>query len=149
MFALVTRQRLNLSPIWSLSKNQSVWKRPFGTLDIMKKSYIRDTLRRPSKNTLKREKHWEFNLKSLYSFDIKVMLGLRKKNFRLAIKEMALASLRKVLREKAIFNLVHVLHERPDWQTIPLGSYQLIVLPSTSSAAVLLPYALSLDTSKR
>jgi len=33
----------------------------------------------------------------------------RKKNLRLAIKVMALVSSGKVLREEAIFNLVHVL----------------------------------------
>ena len=36
-----------------------------------------------------------------------------KNNLRLAIGEMALASLEKVSRGEAIFNLVHVLHERP------------------------------------
>jgi len=49
----------------------------------------------------------------LYRFDIKVMPGTRKKKLGLAIKEMALASLRKVLREEAIFNLVHILHGPP------------------------------------
>jgi len=38
-----------------------------------------------------------------------------KKNLRLAIKGMALASPEKVLREEAILNLVHVLHKRTDW----------------------------------
>jgi len=37
------------------------------------------------------------------------MLGPRKKNLRLAIKEMTLASLEKALKEEAIFNLVHFL----------------------------------------
>jgi len=37
----------------------------------------------------------------------------REKKLRLAIKEMAIASSGKVLRGEAIFNLVHVLHERP------------------------------------
>ena len=41
------------------------------------------------------------------------MLGLKRKNLRLAIKERALASSRKVLRKEAIFNLVHVPHIRP------------------------------------
>jgi hypothetical protein len=36
-----------------------------------------------------------------------------KKNLRPAIKEMALTSSGKVLSEKAIFDLVHVLNERP------------------------------------
>jgi len=36
-----------------------------------------------------------------------------KKNLRLSIKEMALASSKKVLREEAILNPVHVLHRRP------------------------------------
>jgi hypothetical protein len=37
----------------------------------------------------------------------------REKKLRLTIKEMAIASSRKVLREEAIFNLVHDLHTRP------------------------------------
>ena len=37
----------------------------------------------------------------------------RKKDLRPAIEEMALTSLEKVSRGEAIFNLVHVLHERP------------------------------------
>jgi len=41
------------------------------------------------------------------------MLCPRKKNLGLAIKEMALASSERVLREDAILNLVHVLHESP------------------------------------
>lgn len=40
----------------------------------------------------------------------------RKKNLRLAIKGMALASSGKVLREEAIPSFVHVLHERPGWR---------------------------------
>jgi len=57
MFAFVTRLALSLSPIWSLSKNQSVWKRHFDPLDIMEKGCIRGILRRPSKHTSKKEKH--------------------------------------------------------------------------------------------
>jgi hypothetical protein len=38
----------------------------------------------------------------------------REKKLMLAIKGMALASSGKVLREEAILNPVHVLHERPD-----------------------------------
>jgi len=45
-----------------------------------------------------------------------MMPGPRKKNLRLAIKKMAIASPEKVLREEAIFNLAHVLHERPGWK---------------------------------
>jgi len=112
MLAFVTRQRLNLSPIWGLSKNQSAWKRHFDPLDIMKKGCMRGILRRPSKHILKKEKHSEFNLRSLYSSDIKVMFGPRKKKLRLAIKEMVLASSRKVWSEEAIFNLVCVLQKR-------------------------------------
>ncbi len=37
----------------------------------------------------------------------------REKNLSLAIKEMALASSERVLREEAIPCFVHVLHERP------------------------------------
>ena len=36
----------------------------------------------------------------------------RKKNLRIAIKEMVFALSRKALREEAILNLVYVLHER-------------------------------------
>jgi len=41
------------------------------------------------------------------------MFGPRKKKLRLAIKKMALASLEKALKEEAMLNPVHVLHERP------------------------------------
>jgi hypothetical protein len=41
------------------------------------------------------------------------MPGLKRKNLRLAIKEIALASSGKVLWEGAIPSFVHVLHERP------------------------------------
>jgi hypothetical protein len=46
----------------------------------------------------------------------------RKSKLRRAIKEMALASSGKVLRGEAIFNLVHVLHERYifKYQRVPL-----------------------------
>ena len=37
----------------------------------------------------------------------------RKKNLRLAIKEMVFTSSRKVLGEEAIFNFLHVLCECP------------------------------------
>jgi len=37
----------------------------------------------------------------------------RKNKLRLAIKEIPLASLEKVLTEEAIPGFVHVLHERP------------------------------------
>lgn len=54
----------------SKSKKQSAWKRPFDPLDIIAKTCIRDILRRPSRQPLKKERRWEFNLKSLYSIDI-------------------------------------------------------------------------------
>jgi len=41
------------------------------------------------------------------------MFGPRKKNLRPVIKKIALASSRRVLREEAIFILVHDLHTRP------------------------------------
>jgi len=42
------------------------------------------------------------------------MTDPQKRNLRLATKERALASIGKSLREEAIFNLVHILHERID-----------------------------------
>jgi hypothetical protein len=38
-----------------------------------------------------------------------------KKSLGLSIKEMALASSGRVLREEVILNPVHVLHKRTDW----------------------------------
>jgi hypothetical protein len=43
----------------------------------------------------------------------------RKKNLRLAIEGMALASLKKMLREKAILSFVNVLHGPPVEQGHP------------------------------
>jgi len=42
-----------------------------------------------------------------------------KKKLRLALKGMSLASSEKALKEEAIVNLVHVLHERPVYIIIP------------------------------
>ena len=44
-----------------------------------------------------------------------VVPGPQKKNLRLAIKGMALASSEKALKQEAIFNLVYVLNKRTDW----------------------------------
>ena len=80
-------------------------------------------------------------MKGLCSFDVKMMPGPRKKNLRLAIKKMAIASPEKVLREEAIFNLAHVLHERPGWRLAALQN-------NGGQALDLLTTALKTDSSQ-